>query len=170
MSFPAEVPGLRRREAILTLLNQPGEGRLGGGATGRAGARAHRGDDFRDIDLALRLYVFPQCCRARLFGVVGENVSIDDKSTGHGIDLLGVHPRAGLAEIAVEDPNALRAPAELLGLALQIVLPPRALLIGANLPRRRLASRSRSPAATSWLDPNSDRAREFIGIHRDLAP
>ena len=29
MSFPAEGPGLRRREAILTLLNQPGEGRLG---------------------------------------------------------------------------------------------------------------------------------------------
>lgn len=93
MSFPAEVPDLRRREAISTLLSQPGEGRLGGGATGRAGARAHRGDDFRDIDLALRLYVFPQCCRARLFGVVGENVSIDDKSTGHGIDLLGIQPR-----------------------------------------------------------------------------
>jgi hypothetical protein len=50
------------------------------------------------------------------------------------------HPRAGLAEIAVEDPNALRAPAELLGLALQIVLPLRALLIEANLPRRRLAN------------------------------
>src|ERR1700720_193864 len=50
------------------------------------------------------------------------------------------HPLAGLAEIAVEDPNALRPPAELLGLALQIVLPLRALLVEANLSRRRLAN------------------------------
>jgi hypothetical protein len=48
--------------------------------------------------------------------------------------------RAGLSEIAVEDPDLLGLPAERLGLVQQIVLPVRALLVRADLRQRRLAN------------------------------
>src|SRR6266568_4860310 len=46
----------------------------------------------------------------------------------------------GLAEIPVEDPDSLRAPAERLCLARQIVLALGALLVEADLPHRRLTN------------------------------
>jgi hypothetical protein len=49
-------------------------------------------------------------------------------------------PRTGMAEIPVEDPDPLRAPAERLCLARQIVLALGTLLVEADLPHRRLTN------------------------------
>src|SRR5215475_487285 len=56
-----------------------------------------------------------------------------------GFEVLPVgHRCAGLAEVSVEDPNLLRAPAQRLRLVHQVVLAVRALLIEAHLSQCRL--------------------------------
>src|SRR5271166_4194551 len=54
--------------------------------------------------------------------------------------LATAHSRAGLAEVPVEDPDPLRAPAQRLSFARQIVLAFGALLVEANLAHGRLTN------------------------------
>jgi len=101
-------------------------------------------DDERAGDGAQLEQAMPVLVRSRQArGFQGEDRA--DLAESHvadqGLEVLATgHSRAGLAEIPVEGPDPFRAPAERLRLACQIVLSLGALLVEADLSRRRLTN------------------------------
>jgi hypothetical protein len=101
-------------------------------------------DDERAGDGAQLEQAMPVLVRSRQArGFQGEDRT--DLAESHvadqGLEVLATgHSRAGLAEIPVEGPDPFRAPAERLCLACQIVLALGALLVEADLSRRRLTN------------------------------
>src|SRR6202043_2113072 len=104
-----------------------------------AGSYDERAGDGAQLEQAMPVLVRSRQAR----GFQGEDRT--DLAESHvadqGLEVLATgHSRAGLAEIPVEGPDPLRAPAERLCLACQIVLALGALLVEADLSRRRLTN------------------------------